>query len=264
LLAIALAGVILQSSAESRTLKASHSQVTPPVHEALSVSVPQSDIVVTTSAKDRSALSSASSSASLSAIAADDAYSPLLGGVPHLAFSASSWNPTDLNLSSQIGDATSFERMKSPALGLEFIAAPFARYRHASFSLLGGVGFSRLYRTGSYSSLNVTQAVQQKLYLLPVVLGVESSLELSRTWRIFAKTAVCPTGGATERSVFDDGRTVYGVPLEFAAGVGLDLRWMMSALRGTELKADVLQSVGTVGSGDFSGRGLRAGVSFPM
>lgn len=179
---------------------------------------------------------------------------------------ASSWVPNSLSTESRFSNVSSFQGGSVPQVAVSFLSAPLTRWRRASVSLLAGAAFVSLSRVGMgpTSPIAVPKQERQDMYVVPVRLGIEGAYPLPGPWSVYSDLALAPTIGVSSRTVFDDGRAVFGIPLEISAGAANDLRWLTSSLQGIQLKAAGVWTVGNVASADFSGKGIKAGLSFPL
>jgi hypothetical protein len=177
-----------------------------------------------------------------------------------LELAASSWVPSSLALDSQVRDASPFRGSGLLGVGLAFHSAPWLEYERFAASAYVGLGFARLKRDGTADFGGVPRPAEQNLYLAQARLGVDGTYGLLPSiLSFYADAGLGPVLAVTERTVFDDGRTALGLPIEMGAGLGTDLQWVWGALQGAQLRAGVIAT-----TGEFRGTGLRAGLSVPL
>lgn len=193
---------------------------------------------------------------------------PHYGESARVELSASSWVPGSLTAPTHLADATTFTGSGIPEMSLSFVSSPFARWRRVTFSLMGGVGLSILHRNGTFPGDDATppQPIQENGYVVPVTLGSEARVAIHGTWAAYGDLALMPVAAFTNHTIFvtEEGSTMFGVPLELAAGITSDLGWLSSSLQGFDFKAGVVGTINTIGSNDFSGIGATAGVGISL
>lgn len=188
------------------------------------------------------------------------------GQGPQLELSASTWVPGSLTVGSGLKGVSAMEGMGVPTTSLTLLSSPVTRWHSLTVNLLAGIGFGVFNRNGTYPGDDATPArpIEENFYLIPVRVGVEAQLGIVGPWSAYGGFAVVPMMGFTTRTIFDDGQTTFGLPLEVSMGVSNDLRWLSSSLRGILLKAGVDATASPFATADFSGVGAQAGVSFPL
>jgi hypothetical protein len=244
-----LAG-ILASQAQASIPKTMTLKSEVPSSDAISVPVPRPEL--------SPAVSASVASTSVFTL-------PQAGGAPRLEVSSSSWIPDSVVMDSRLTNASTYHGFGVPQMSLTFVTAPLVRGHGATLSLLAGVSFVPVRRDGTWTGESgAPVAVVDPLYVVPARLGAEGELTVRGPWSLYADAAVSPTMGFTTRTVFNDGKTIFGLPFEASAGVANDLRWMSASLRGIQLKVGGMATFGDLTSEGFSGKGVKAGVSFPM
>ncbi|MGK5082185.1 hypothetical protein WDW37_02685 [Bdellovibrionota bacterium FG-1] len=182
----------------------------------------------------------------------------------HLEFSTSSWIPESLVIDSMVSNASAFRGAGVPQLSMGFISPAFLVRGPFQVSWIAGLSFLRLKRDAQWTVNGAPSSGIQALDLFPLRAGVEG-VDVFSSWFLgFVDLAFCPSLLITERSVLDEARIRGALPLEFSMGLGNDLRWLNTSLRGAQLRVGFLVTSGGFISGDLSGRGVRAGFSFPL
>jgi hypothetical protein len=191
---------------------------------------------------------------------------PRYGEGARIELSASSWVPTRLRVPTHLDDASGFTGSGVPQVSLTFLSSPVVRMGRFSTQLLAGAAFQMLTRKGTYSS-NVTASVrpiEESLYLIPVRLGADAKLELHSLASLYSELAIVPVAGFTTRTLFDEGRTTLGIPLQVSLGLTHDLRWLSTSLQWMQLKAGADATASFLTDSDFSAVGAHAALSFPL
>jgi hypothetical protein len=193
---------------------------------------------------------------------------PRNGDSARLEVSASSWVPGSLTAPSHLADTSSFTGSGIPEAQLTFFTSPVGRWKRVSLSIMGGLGFGVLHRTGTYVGDDATpsQTLQENGYVVPATLGAEARMEIRGPWSAYGDLALMPVAAFTTHTVFvqESGGSVWGIPLQAALGISNDLYWLSSSLKGVQIKAGAVATVNTFGSSDFSGLGAVGGVSLPL
>lgn len=181
---------------------------------------------------------------------------------PALEFDVSSWNPSSLTLNSELPSASAFSGSGLPYLSAAYVDSPILRGKAGTLSLRGGVSLFHLERTGTVEVPGAPEDYVQGAYIIPVELGVEARPSVLQ-WRkaqVYFDAGILPTLMLTERSPFDDGRTLFGLPARFLVGGSYDVRGLLPVSTPTFFELGVSQTVGSVSEGSMNGTGILAGV----
>ena len=183
----------------------------------------------------------------------------------YLGFGASSWIPSNLDLSSRLSDAQPFERGAIPYLSAQWIGPSFFQGKRASLSPRVGLGFADLKRTGTYDYAGTAKSREQEAYLLPAEFGVEAApTALSgKIAQAYFGASAMPMVLITARSEFDDGRGMFGLAAKFDVGAN----FAIGRLAGTQpvlINVELLTTLGRISEGGLNGTGIQAGARFSI
>jgi hypothetical protein len=182
-----------------------------------------------------------------------------------LSLTVGSWAPNHLALDSRVPDATDFKQGTLPLLSAALVEAPFARGNSGTLSFRAGAGIETLTRTGTLSFPGGPQAGSQNAVLLPLEAGIEARPAFAQ-WRdvgVYLDATVNPMFLITERSPFDDGRSILGIGGGAVLGSTFNLRRLVSS-DALYLDMNLVARIGELSGGNANGLGLQAGVRLEM
>lgn len=174
----------------------------------------------------------------------------------------SSWVPNQLALPSRVQGTSTFEAGPVPLVGLAFLVPVGDPDRQVDLAFRTGISAIRVERQGYASVTGVPQLSKQNLYLLPVQLGIEARPKRLR-WKalsLFASASVVPILALTQRSIFDAGRTYFGLSGEVSVGLESTLGWVNPDLSTASLTIEGHGGAGALSGEILRGGGVRGGV----
>lgn len=176
-----------------------------------------------------------------------------------------SWSPGHLATDSHVADATNFRLGAMPLVSASLIQAPFATGSAGTLALRAGLGVESLVRSGTLSFPAGPETGEQHALLLPLEAGIEARPAFAQ-WRdlgFYLDATVNPMFMVTERSPFDDGRSILGIGGGAVLGSTYNLRRLVPS-DALYLDMNLVARVGELSGGSANGLGLQAGVRLQM
>lgn len=174
------------------------------------------------------------------------------------------WKPTSVELYSHLPETSLFDSRDFPYLSVYWISKPSPLFPRLTtrieYAWKAGIGFLNLSRSGvlSYSGVNTTET--QKLYLLPLQLGIQLTPRFMQwNWGGFtAEFSLLPTWGITSNSVLAKSENFIATPFEISVGLEIYLS------KAFEFEMSGLLTLGKFQSVSLAGSGLRAGIQIKL
>lgn len=132
-----------------------------------------------------------------------------------IALSLSSWFPQSISIRSRVPGTSTPEPTGFPSFFVGYITTPFVQNTFISLRGAFGIGLALMEREGSVKFENTTYVDHQKIYALPVSLGVDLSSPYT-TYEGFQglmRLSADPTFVLSENSGLDSGGSQFGAEI---------------------------------------------------
>jgi len=182
-----------------------------------------------------------------------------------IGLSLGTWSPDHLATDSHVADATDFRLGAMPLVSASLVQSPFSTGKAGTLAFRAGLGVESLVRSGTLSFPGGPETGEQHALLLPIEAGIEARPAFAQ-WRdlgFYLDATVNPMFLITERSPFDDGRTILGIGGGAVLGGTYNLRRLVPS-DALYLDMNLVARVGELSGGSANGFGLQAGVRLQM
>lgn len=202
-----------------------------------------------------------------SSIAGDSTQNKSPAGHSEIEFFASSWQPSHIATGSRVANASAFKTIGIPYLSVAYESQPLLERQFLNISLIAGLGFLAMNRTGTLAYETGSLADNQHLYLVPASVGFQLRPTFL-SWRMlqtYGRLLLTPSLVAIEESTLGDQTLRVGLDLQAIAGMSFGLGWLWhehSYDSGPKLHVGAVSTFGSLTSTDLSGFGIQSGIGF--
>ncbi len=174
-------------------------------------------------------------------------------------FGFSSWLPSNIVTQAKIGSNIPFSRGNIPGVKFDY---SFQVNDSRTLNVVLGLNWLTLSRSTSIGVGGANNTVVQDANLFSGRVGIEYSPDAlkSKVVETYFSGALLPTTILTGMSVYEDGSSYSGLPIEFAIGARTPVSTLGVQVQNVDIDVSVLRTFGRIQSSDMGAYGVVGGV----